>query len=105
MMRPAPKLLVGSGRNLEDSLPTMDGAMTRRRAEASCVNLFQDGPQRVNSGGQEHVLPTGLPREPHSLRLSGFGAPPGKQNGDPRHPCADSEFTIATRRRPQAHEA
>src|SRR5713101_5076244 len=70
-----------------------------RIAEASCVNLFQDGPQRVNPGGPEPVLPTGLPCELHSSPDWAWRSPE-KQNGDPRHSCSNVEFTIVTRRRP-----
>src|SRR5712692_6998344 len=77
--------------------------MTRPRerpCRTVCVDLFQDGPQRVNPGGPEPVLPTGLPCELHSSPDWAWRSP-GKQNGDPRHSCSDAEFTIATRPRPR----
>src|SRR5713101_7897851 len=64
--------------------------MTRPRerpCRTVCVDLFQDGPQRVNPGGPEPVLPTGLPCELHSSPDWAWRSP-GKQNGDPRHSCS-----------------
>src|SRR6266849_4727815 len=77
--------------------------MTRPRerpCRTVCVDLFQDGPQRVNPGGPEPVLPTGLPCELHSSPDWAWRSPE-KQNGDPRHSCSNVEFTIVTRRRPR----
>src|SRR5712692_466756 len=76
MMRPAPKLLVESGRNLGDSLPAPDGAMKRRpcrglvrqpvlgRAAARQIRVAQSPCCRLDS----HASCT--------LRLTGLGAPP-----------------------------
>jgi hypothetical protein len=63
---PALKLFEGSGRNLGDSLPALDGAMKRRPCQGLVCHLLWDGPQRVNLGGPEPVLPIGLPCELHS---------------------------------------
>src|SRR6266478_7951525 len=76
MMRPASKLLLGSGRNLADSLPALEGAMTRRpcrghvrepvpgRAAARQIRVAQSPCCRPGS----HASCT--------LRLTGLGAPP-----------------------------
>src|SRR6266478_362099 len=102
MTADAPRAEVACG---EWSKPRRLAAHAGGRDEASpvprpCVNLFQDGPQRVNPGGPEAVLPTGLPCELHSSPDWAWRSPE-KQNGDPRHSCSDVEFTIATRPRPR----
>src|SRR6266481_214248 len=100
MMRPTPKLLLGSGRNLGDSLPAPDGALTRRPCRGRVREPVPGRAAARHPGGTEPVLPTVLPCELHSSPDWAWRSP-GKQNGDPPHSCSDVEFTIATRPRPR----
>jgi hypothetical protein len=52
----------------------LHGAMKRRRAEATWVNLFWDGPQRVNLVAQSPCCRSGS-HASCTLRLTGLGAP------------------------------
>jgi hypothetical protein len=79
MTRPAPKVLAGSGRNLGDSLPAMDGAMKRRPCRGLVREPVPGFPGRAAARQiRLSQRPCCRPGSDASciLRLTGLGAPP-----------------------------